>query len=66
MMEWGVPWNQTDSWGKGAGNKVCEGLDQALGDAEEALLGWGEALLKRGAQGADKREKLSGWRSRSG
>lgn len=52
MMDWGGFWNQTSSWGEGAGNKA---LDQAqVRDAEEAFLAWAEGLLKRSDQGADK------------
>lgn len=40
MMDWGVLWNHTNSWGKGAGNEVCEALGQAqVRDTEEAFLG---------------------------
>lgn len=61
MMDWDVFWNQINSWGKGAGNKVCEALDQAqVRDAEESFLGWAEGLLNRCGQGAGKREKFFG------
>lgn len=56
MMDWGGFWNQTSSWGEGAGNKA---LDQAqVRDAEEAFLAWAEGLLKRSDQGADKSKKF--------
>lgn len=64
MMDWGVFWNETNSWGKRAGNKVCEALDHAqVRDAEEAFLGWAEGLLNRCGQGATRGKSFSDVRS---
>lgn len=58
-VRWVFFWNQSSFWGKGAGKKVCEALDQPqVRDAEEAILSWAEGLLNRCGQGADKREKV--------